>query len=115
MSLVIPPGFSEPKQCTCGPDRFMRRNKFDFVPDHLFGLDIKIACCIHDYMYRRGVDEDDRTVADRIFYDNMLYLIDQAGSNWFVRSARKAKAWLYYQAVRVFGGPNFRTKKSPAK
>ena len=107
MGLIVPPGFSEPTECTCGPDRFMRRNRIDFVPDHLFGLDIKLACCIHDYMYRIGTTKQERAQADHVFYLNMLWLIDDDDTNWFLTSARKAKAWVYFQAVRLFGKENF--------
>jgi hypothetical protein len=85
----------------------MRRVGVDFVPDDLFGCSIKQACCIHDWQYRTGDSEQDRRYADRIFYENMLHLIDKTGGSWFIRGMRKAKAWAYYKAVRWFGKDNF--------
>lgn len=107
MQFYTPIGFRQKNPCTCGPDEWSNRNKVDFVPDHIFGLNIKLACCVHDYMYIYGKTEDDREFADRVFYDNMLALIADDDTGWLITKARNATAWTYYKAVQWFGGSNF--------
>jgi len=76
----------------------------DLVPDHLFGTDITDACNIHDYMYLGESDIKSRQLADQLFLDNMLAAVDKTGSNLLFKTLRSAKAYLYYFAVRIFGG-----------
>lgn len=85
----------------------MRRN-FRFVSNEIFGLNIKAACCIHDWQYTNGPKTKRyKRQADRTFHKNLLFLIDQAGGSWFIRQSRKAQAWLYFQAVFWFGDNSF--------
>jgi len=67
------------------------------MPEFLRGQisgDFNTACKIHDKDYEEKTIE--RKEADNIFYKNMKKL---SRSPW-----QKIKAWLYFKAVRVFGG-----------
>ena len=91
------PGHFEFDGCTCAPDK-------------PFGIDIRAACCVHDWEYEQGGSERDRAVADRRFYRNMRRL----GLGRFT-------AGVYYRRVRLLGclkprkdrGFNYRTKRPP--
>ena len=68
--LIIPKGFkgsAASMSGSCGSDGAF----FDFVPDNFIGIDIRICCQIHDYMYSIGGTEKDRESADRTFRTNM--------------------------------------------
>jgi hypothetical protein len=95
----------------CGPGKFG-----DYlVPDTWWGLNIKMVCTIHDYMYKIGETVEDKAEADRVFLNNMLRLIDAQGSMWLIRRLRTSRAMKYYNAVRDFGGPSFwKWKNDPA-
>jgi hypothetical protein len=92
----------------CGPGRFGSM----IVPDSLWGLSIKEACNIHDYMFAVGETNEDRDEADRVFLNNMLRLIDAAGGWWAVKALRRQAAVKYYRAVADFGGPAFWSGKN---
>jgi len=79
--------------------------KFDFVPDTVYGLSIKEACKIHDWMYHFGVSLKEKEEADRVFLNNMLRIIEGEGGYliWF----RRRRALKYYEAVVHLGGPAF--------
>lgn len=114
--LFKPYGYREPLGCTCGPDSVMKRYGFDFVPDTVWGLSIRDACCIHDWMYQKGKTEADRQRADRTFLNNMLRTIEHETESWWLKWLRKRRAWVYYRAVSIFGGPNFWDgKRDPAE
>lgn len=85
--------------------------RFDFVPDTLWGLAIKEACNIHDYMYHTGETIEDKNEADRVFLNNMLRLINAGTKNKWLRSLRRRRALVYYFAVKNFGGPAFWDEK----
>ena len=95
----------------CGPGRFGSR----LVPDRLWGLSIKEACNIHDWMYHTGAAIEDKDEADRVFLNNMLRLIDSAGGLWPVVALRRHAAAKYYRAVADFGGPAFWSGKNRAE
>ena len=80
--------------------------KFDFVPDTIYGLCITPACNIHDWMYY-AADPDIifKREADRVFFNNMLRIIEDKGG--FLKTARRRRALKYYLAVKYFGGPAF--------
>lgn len=105
MELWAPIGYVAADRCDCGRNGWHR----DLVPDSLLGLDITPACCIHDFMYTVPLDAglDYKEKADRVFLNNMLRLIENAGSWLVVKKLRVTLAWLYYQAVVHFGGPSF--------
>lgn len=83
------------------------------VPGTIWGLDISIACDIHDYMYMGGETEADREEADRAFLNNLLRIIE-ADSIPFgpLKWLRRYRAVTYYAAVRDFGGPAFWDSKN---
>ncbi len=84
-----------------------------FVPDTLWGLSIKEACNIHDYMYWAGRTEANREEADRVFLNNMMRII-LAESGVILRFFRRYRAVSYYGAVQDMGGPAFwNSKNSP--
>ncbi len=77
------------------------------IPDSLFGLNINEACNIHDHMYEQGIDKLD---SDNTFLKNMNTLIDQDSSSNILKYLRKAKAYLYFLGVKVFGNIFFKSK-----
>lgn len=81
--------------------------KIDLVPDTLWGLGIRAACDIHDYMYHTGETIEDKNEADRVFLNNMLRLIVAKTKYKWLRRLRRRRALIYYFAVRHFGGPAF--------
>ena len=92
----------------CGPWGWKGR----LVPDHLWFLSIKLACDIHDFMYLVGETIEEKIVADRVFLNNMLRLIDHAGGFNFIIKKRKFLAKFYYEMVDNFGGPSFWESKN---
>ena len=103
--LWAPEGYAEARGCECGRPGWHR----DLVPDSLLGLDIKPACCIHDFMYTYPNDAglDYKAIADHVFLNNMLRLIEAGTKQSWLKRLRSALAWLYYQGVVAFGGPSF--------
>ena len=75
------------------------------IPDTLWGMSISEACNIHDWMYYAGSSIKDKEEADRVFLNNMLRLIDD--SCWVMKRLRRNRAYAYYLAVKMFGGPAF--------
>lgn len=111
MSLFyFPEGYEAPEKCTCGPNIA----PFDIVPDSIWGVSIKRACCVHDFMYQNGFCQADKDFADRMFLENMLVLIEEANPNRFTRWLRRRTAWTYYEAVQRFGGLVFWNKNRVA-
>ena len=85
------------------------------VPDTIWGLSVREACRIHDWMYVFGETIADKDEADRVFLNNMLRLIQARNSCRLLTGLRRVRARTYYRAVRMFGGPAFwRGKNSPA-
>lgn len=93
----------------CGPAGW----KGQLIPDTAYGLDISAACNIHDWMYLAGSTLAEKEEADRVFLNNLLRLIEAAGGPWLLRRLRRRRARLYYEAVRLFGGPAFWSGKNP--
>lgn len=80
------------------------------VPDTIWGLSIKAACNIHDWMYAVGETIEDKKEADRVFLNNMLRLIDNGW--WWLKKPRIIRARTYYNAVKICGGPAFWSGKN---
>ena len=72
-----------------------------------FGLNMTMCCDIHDWMYHEGKSNNDKEIADRVFLNNMLRVIEAKPSNSFIKSLRKSRAKSYYIAVKLFGGNAF--------
>ena len=77
------------------------------VPETLFGLRISEFCAIHDFMYEQGKDKKQ---ADSIFLENMLSTIKHHKGSFILKGLRKAKAYVYYLAVKLFGNSFFNKK-----
>lgn len=90
----------------CGPGSFWDK----IVPNTLWGLSIFNACRIHDWMYYQGKTEEDRKIADSVFLDNMLAIIEEK-SHRFFKMSRRSRAMIYYSAVRDGGKEAFFSKK----
>lgn len=96
----------------CGPGGW----KFDLVPDTIWGLNVREACDIHDFMYYLGSDNEDKDRADRVLLNNLNRIIE-AKTRWkWLKSFRRRRAMVYYLSVKSFGGPAFwRGKNKPAE
>ena len=77
------------------------------VSDSILGLDISIACKIHDFQYAFAKNEVDKAKADSAFLTNMIALIDRKASlkDKILAYPRRCIATIYYGAVRDFGFP----------
>lgn len=95
----------------CGPGGWLRA----LVPDTIWGLDISEACDIHDYMYAVGLTNEDKEVADRVFLNNIVRLINAKTRYWVLKRLRYRRASTYYLAVKNFGGPFFWSGKNPVE
>ena len=84
------------------------------VPNTMYGLSIKEACNIHDWMYNDGKTFSDKEVADRTFLNNMLRIIDGADhfGSAILRPFRRIRAMSYFTAVKRFGGLAFWSGKN---
>ncbi|MBU1169705.1 MAG: phospholipase [Proteobacteria bacterium] len=87
--------------------------RFDFVPDHIWGLRVTDACNIHDYMYSAGRSIEDKEIADRVFLNNLIRLINAKGGA--LKPLRRIRAKAYYNAVKYFGGSAFWDGKKSEK
>jgi hypothetical protein len=81
-----------------------------FIPNTMYGLDVEEAGNIHDYMYHVGKTIEDKLIADRVFLNNMLRIINECGG--WLGPLRRRRAMKYYEAVHYFGGPAFWSDKS---
>lgn len=85
------------------------------VPDTLYLLSIKTACDIHDWMYQLGETIEDKDEADRTFLNNMLRIIEANKMPWcfgFINRLRRHRAYVYYNAVHMYGGPAYWSNKN---
>ncbi len=99
--MIVPAGFARENGCECG----INQQRLDPIPDTILGLNIKEACCIHDWMYGLGNSESDRSKADKVFLWNLLYLIQlDKDASWKKTIARRAMAYHYYAGLVLFGG-----------
>jgi hypothetical protein len=93
----------------CGPGRGVLEQ---LVPEKMYGLSVSPACSIHDFMYAHGNTSDDKREADIVFLNNMIRLIEAGGGWWFLRKLRLRRAYIYYEAVKDFGGPCYWNEKN---
>ena len=88
------------KRCNgCGP-----KGLGWLVPDKFWGLDVQLACDIHDWMCSESRDDNERRAADEAFLNNLLYLIETRSCCTLLRWLRSYRAMTYYNAVREGGG-----------
>lgn len=83
----------------CGPGKFGDK----FVPDTLWGLSVKPACRIHDFMYGLGGGVEEKNLADVTFLTNMMLIIKEKSKTGLTRWLRMWRAMTYYNAVADFG------------
>ena len=81
-----------------------------FIPNTMYGLDVEECGNIHDYGYHTGTTIAHKEIADRVFLNNMLRVINAKGG--FLAFFRRRRALKYYEAVVYFGGPAFWADKS---
>ena len=72
------------------------------VPNTFYGLSIKEACNIHDWMYNEVQTFADFLFANAMFLLNLVTLILHA-SNWFTKILRLSRATKYFLAVALKG------------
>ena len=78
------------------------------VPDTMWGLSVREAANIHDWMYAHGRPKvKDKDSADRVFLNNMIRIIDARTRVGVLRRLRYRRAHMYYKAVCRFGGPTY--------
>lgn len=82
------------------------------IPDRILGKSITAACDIHDFMYACGETLDDKKVADRVFKNNALRLVEEGAWSTSLLKARSALVQVYYLAVKIFGGPAYWSGKN---
>ena len=75
------------------------------IPNKWFGLDFTIPCGIHDEMYALGKTQEDKIIADRVFYNNMLRAVE--ARPWYLQPLGRRLALRYFQAVDQFGAVSF--------
>ena len=80
------------------------------VPDTIFFLSIRRACCIHDDRYSRGGVEANKELADIEFLENMLTIIDNYKRWWYPHFLARHRAMSYYDAVVRAGSSSFNYK-----
>ena len=73
------------------------------VPDIIYGLDITLACKIHDWMYTIYNDEAGFKIANQIFLDNMIRINNKDTKYTWLKWLRTRRILKYYKAVRDFG------------
>jgi hypothetical protein len=89
------------------------------VPNTFYGLCIKEACNIHDWMYHTGKTKADKLFADAMFRLNLTILIDTEMDNTFIKKMinktlipfRHSRAAKYYFAVVKWGEKAYWTTK----
>jgi len=75
------------------------------VPDTIWGLNVRDACHIHDYMYDVGETELDKRISDRVFLNNLVRIVEAKGG--LFKTFRLIRCVIMYYSVAVFGGPAF--------
>ena len=75
------------------------------VPNTMYGLCIKKACEIHDWMYKYGKTQADKLFADAMFRLNMTLIIDSEDGfgSGVLNPFRQFLAGKYYLAVAEWG------------
>ena len=90
----------------CGPSGW----KNNLVPETIYGVNIKLACQIHDVMYFNGLTKSDKMFADEFFEKNMNIIFDSLPwYKWhrYLNPLRRRRAHKYYLAVKWFGEKSF--------
>ena len=77
------------------------------VPDTIWGLRITEACDIHDFMFAVGQTYEDFLRANRVFMNNIVRIIQARTRTWIMKWLRYRRAYKYFEAVSLLGGPYF--------
>lgn len=85
--------------------------KWDFVPDTVWGLSVRPACDIHDWMWAHATDIAGMDAGNRVFLNNMLRIVEARGG--WLRRFRRRRCYAYYLAVAKFGSHHFWRGKNP--
>lgn len=75
------------------------------VPNTMYGLDVRPACCPHDWGYKFGKTHADKVFTDCMFLYNMVALILNAGG--WLTIPRLLRATKYFIAVVKYGDKSF--------
>jgi len=83
----------------------------------MWGLNIKLACDIHDHAYEVGQTEDDKVAADYNLEFNCKKIIDYHTPKWnkVLRKLRYRRAESYHEMVHMCGSHSFWAKKLEQK
>jgi hypothetical protein len=77
------------------------------VPDTLYLLKVTPACAIHDWTFAVWNTKEGFTLANDLFKNNMVRMIEQKGGSKQIKCLRLRRATKYYKAVHYFGEPSF--------
>ena len=94
--LIVPDGFWETWEekregcngCGTGWNQYL-------VPNTVYGLNIRIVCCIHDFGYEVGGTEEDRKLRDDEIHDNIEIVIDAYDKWYYPTNLAKKRADTY--------------------
>ncbi len=73
------------------------------IPDTVYGLSVKPACKIHDWMFIIYNDEAGFRLANQVFLDNMIRINNYTSKNVLLKWLRTRRILKYYRAVRDLG------------
>ena len=77
-------------------------------PKRIYGTLIVYACIIHDWMYEKGLTDEDKQEADRSFLNNLNRLITRDSHKWHKPTyLQRKRAKVYYTGVKYGGGEAF--------
>ena len=111
MELIIPRGYKKNPNCNgCGTDWNAK-----LIPDTIYLVSIREACCIHDYMYSVGKTADYKKKADNIFLQNMYKIIENNNKWYYPTFLAKRRARTYYLSVKLFGDGAYWVNKTKEK
>ena len=78
------------------------------VPDSFFGLSVKPACDIHDFMYHVGKGDQGKIDADEVLLNNMIRICNEqfkVEKRMWLYKIRLNLCQKYYYVVDKCGGP----------
>ena len=73
------------------------------IPDAIYGLSVKPACKIHDWMFTIYNDEAGFRLSNQVFLDNMIRINNKSTKNVLLKWIRMRRILKYYRAVSDFG------------
>lgn len=105
--LSVHPDYTPKAECDgCGSGW----NK-KLVPDTIYRLDIRPACCPHDHRYGVGGTQEDKDIADLELLENTLKIINNHKRWYYPHRLARARAMTYYDAVVRAGDSSFNFHK----